>query len=254
LGADGPELLVKKRNGRRVDSEIKSRAFRYGIAVAIALYVAAPASSAFADDGAQQINLGTQTFYVPKSWMLGMRNTPPKGGIVSAYRPPNLTIDKAQLAPINATEIAIQPGEHWQKPYDLDELPQFIIINYVQRDRPPSSDEQTKHWINQANSQKADADGFVRVTPIAFASDHPPALEAFLYKGYLNKFGEPLVIHSNNIDAPGGQRYLSSVYGISLQTDMWVRYDFDNSKFPKNTWWDLYQRVLGLINFLQTPR
>jgi hypothetical protein len=74
-----------------------------------------------------------------------------------------------------------------------------------------------------------------------------PQWERFVYKGYQNGLGDPLVIDSSNTAYP-------STVSISLTQDMNILYRFNNKNFPENAWWNLYQRVLAFIDYLQTPK
>lgn len=216
------------------------------LAVAIFALIS-PTHNTHASDDIQQINLGPYAFYVPKDWMLDQTT-------VTASRPPNIRFNKLQSTPFDATELGLQPRSGWPKPYSSNELPRNIVFNYVPGQGPLTVDAKTKEWLAQTKSQEADSDGFVRISLGAPTPSNPPAFEIFIYKGYLDKFGLPLVVELVNTSTPSGERYLSFVPDAALQPDMWVRYDFDNTKFPKNTWWRLYQRMLALAEYLQTPK
>ena len=98
----------------------------------------------------------------------------------------------------------------------------------------------------------ADGDGFVRVA-VGFANPgEQPQSETYLYKGYKNEFGQPLVVVSNNQNLSSDVR-LASIVTIDPQPGLALIYYFDNRKFPKEAWWSLYQRVLRFIRLLQAP-
>jgi hypothetical protein len=196
-----------------------------------------------AAEDVQQTSLGPHTFYVPKAWV--------HGGAVIGIAPSRTVLD-AQSAPIEATTLAFRPQNDW-KPYGLREMPEMVILQYVPRTGPPPLDKQRKDWLDQAAALDPDGDGFVRVATGFTKPGEPPQWEAFLYKGYLNKFGEPLVVVSDNMDYPLGNRAPSTV-NITWHDDVGMEYRFDNRKFPRNTWWALYQRVLAFLDYLQMPK
>lgn len=155
----------------------------------------------------------------------------------------------AAAQPIAATTLDFWPGVYWE-PYGARDLPKIIEINYGPGS--PRAQEE-KHWLDAAASQEPNSAGFVRVNAGFSNREETPQTETFLYKGYLNKFGEPLIVDSVNIEAPNGGRYLSHVT-IRIQQDLTLTYHFNNQQFSENTWWPLYQRVLAFLEFLQTPR
>jgi hypothetical protein len=220
------------------------------ILIGAVLVLTAQSPNVRAADDIQQIKLGPHVFYVPEAWMQHARDAFLGQGRVLALAPPNIAVDKAHPGSIDATHIGIWPGVYWQ-PYGARDLPKAIEIISSSGRSPP--DEQAKLWLDQAASQEPDSDGFVRVETGFANPGEAPQWETFLYKGYLNKVGEPLVIHSNNMETPHGGRYLSDVT-IRTQPDLILAYHFDNEQFRKNTWWGLYQRVIAFIDYLQTPK
>jgi hypothetical protein len=214
------------------------------IAAAVALTMMAQASNVRAADDIQVINLGPHVFYVPKAWMQGMA--------VTASLRPKGTVRQPQSTAIDAAELVFSPGEDWQ-PYGRRELPDFIRIIHAPWERPPPLDAHIKKLIADSATLAPDSYGFVRVLPEVVKSDATPAFETFLYKGFLNKFGEPMVVSSNNTELSSGYRG-PSVVNVTISVDMGIQYDFDNKKFPESTWWDLYQRTLTFVDYLQTQK
>jgi hypothetical protein len=216
------------------------------LALGVAFFaVTVQASIAAADDN-QQIKLGPHTFYFSKVWM--------QGGAITAYASPQTMVQEPQPDSIQATALSIRPREDW-KPYGRRELPELIRIGYAQRVVSAASPlgMQRKQLFDEASSIKADGDGFVRTTAEPANSAKQLALENFVYKDYVNEFGEPLVVLSNNSETPFGHHYPSSVI-IALKADLELQYRFDNKEFPENTWWDLYQRTLTFLDYLQKPK
>jgi hypothetical protein len=214
--------------------------------VRLVLDLTAYAPNVRAADDIQQVKLGPHTFYVPKSWM--------QGGAITAYAPPQTMVQQPQPDAIHATALSIRPREDW-KPYGRRDLPELIRVGYAEGvvPLPPLLGMQRKQLLDEASSMKADGDGFVRVGVGSSEPGKQLASETFLYKGYLNNLGEPLVVLSNNTETPFGHHYPSSVT-ISPQADLGLQYRFDNKEFPENTWWPLYQRVLAFLDYLQTPK
>lgn len=215
------------------------------LAATIALAVVAQPLVLFAAADIQQINLGPHAFYVPKAWM--------QGGAVTAYAKPSTQIQQPQESPIEATDLAVRPGEDW-RPYNKSDLPGLIRIRYATRTGPPPLDPISRQWLDKAASMQPDADGFVRVATGFMAPGRQPQWEAFLYKGYLNKFGQPLIVKSNNIELSPGYRIPSTVVIGLDDSDLSLQYDFDNKKFDEAAWWNLYRRVLTFLEFLQRPQ
>jgi hypothetical protein len=165
---------------------------------------------------------------------------------------PNRIIRKPQANPIEAITLGLLPQANWQ-PYGQRQLPESIDVDLLRAGVPPPLDQQTRQWLDQSISREPDSDGFVRVSLASSKPGETPTYETFLYKGYLNNLGRPLIIMAENWDYPLGNRAPSNVY-ITMQSDLSVHYRFDNRKFPKNAWWDLYQRVLAFIDYMQTPK
>ena len=219
------------------------------IAEALALAITVQASVLLAADDIQQIKLGPHIFYLPKEWMQGDR-TPRAQGMILAQNPPNPPVKQAQSRPIDATKLDIWPGVAWQ-PYRAADLPKIIEIIYGTMGRSPRVQQQ-KRWLDEAATREPDRTGFVRVG-VSFANPGVPYFETFLYKGYLNKVGEPLIVHSNNVESPNSGHYLSHVT-IRIQQDLGLTYHFSNQEFPESSWWALYERVIAFLEFLQTPK
>jgi hypothetical protein len=228
------------------------RSIRTSLAIAavylfgsVVLIVIAGGSKALAAEDIQQINLGQYAFYFPKAWM--------KDGLVVAYNRPSGRVQEPQPNPIEARDLSIRPWWGW-KPYGKAELPDLIRLSHAapRTGRPPLNPE-IKKWIEEAPSLKEDSDGFARVAVGFTKPGEQPAWEKFLYKGYANKLGEPLVVDSNNVETPFGQHYPSSVT-ISLEDDLDLQYRFENKVFPESAWWPLYQRTLAFIDFLRMPK
>ena len=214
------------------------------VAAAVALTMLAQASNVRAADDIQIINLGPHVFYVPKAWMQGMA--------VTASLRPKGTVRQPQSTAIDAAELLFSPREDWQ-PYGRRELPDFIRIIYALRDRPPPLDAQTKKWIADSASLPPDSFGFVRVAVGFIKPGEGPNWEKFLYKGFLNKFGEPMVVTSDNTELSPGYR-APSIVNLTTDVDMGIQYRFSSKKFPESTWWDLHQRTLAFVDYLQTRK
>jgi hypothetical protein len=204
----------------------------------LALATMAQATASFAADNIQQIKLGSHVFYVPKAWM--------SGGPVMANSSQG-SIMEPQPSPVEAANLTFRPSEGW-RPYGSNELPALVSLTYAPMTGRSILDQRYAKWLDEAVSRSVDNDGFVRV-----ASAPPLAEETFLYKGYLNEFGEPLIVQAHNGDYGLGNRSLSIVV-IKARADIVLQYRFDNRKFPENTWWDLYKRVIAFLEYLQTPK
>jgi hypothetical protein len=205
----------------------------------LALLILTP--PALGADDIQLFNLGPHAFYVPKAWMgsgafhaLGARSD----------------VSRPQPAPIVAMDLIIFPryerSAQWDR-FALRDLPDFIRISYSAGTRLLIS-EKHRRAIEQAASMEPDQDGFVRIATGFTRPGEPPQWERFVYKDYLNVLGEPLVVESDN-DHP-----FPSVVRITLQSDLRLEYRFDNRKFPREVWWDLYQRVVAFLDYLQVPK
>jgi hypothetical protein len=205
---------------------------------AMALAITAQAFAAQAADDIQQIKLGSHVFYVPKAWM--------SGGPVMANSSQG-SIMEPQPSPVEAANLTFRPTESW-RPYGSNELPALVSLTYAPMTGRSILDQRYAKWLDEAVSRSVDNDGFVRV-----ASALPLAEETFLYKGYLNEFGEPLIVQAHNGNYGLGNRSLSIVI-IKARADIVLQYRFDNRKFPENTWWPLYQRVIAFIDDLQKPK
>ena len=214
------------------------------VAAAVALTMIAQASNVRAADDIQIINLGPHVFYVPKTWMQGIA--------VTAYLRPKGMVQQPQPTAIDTTELSLRPGEDWQ-PYGRRELPDLIRIGYVPRKGPPPLNAQAKKWIAELASLPPDNYGFVRVAVGFIKPGEGPQWEAFLYKGFLNKFSEPMVVISNSTELSNGYR-APSIVNVTISVDMGIQYSFDNRKFPESTWWDLHQRTLTFVDYLQTRK
>ncbi len=219
------------------------------VAAAVFVLIAVCAGGLRASEDIQQIRLGPHVFYLPKIWM---RDKLPGAGTVTVQKSRRNATDTAQSGPIDASKLDIWPGVYWQ-PYGARDLPRVIEIIYDSSHGRSPLAEREKRRLDQAALREPDADGFVRVKSGFVEPGRPPQWETFLYKGYTNKIGEPLVVHSNNLEAPRGDRYLSDV-NIGTDSDLFLMYHFDNAKFPKSKWWPLYQKVLAFIDFLQARK
>lgn len=208
----------------------------------------APTFGAHAEDDIQLITLHSHSFFIPKRWMAGAGVG--AGGTKGPWWKP-------QAEPIDATELHfINPDrnsalqEQWADP-----LPSLIAVSsYADMPRDLAFlRPETKEWLEVAASQPADAYGFVRVWAGFSKPGQPPQSEKFLYKGYLNNVGQPLIVISDNIETPFADHYPSSVF-IPIERDLMLRYLFSNKKFPERTWWDLYQHTLAFVDYLQRPK
>jgi hypothetical protein len=196
-----------------------------------------------AEDDIQIFNLGPHVavFYVPKSWM--------QHGSFTAYAPPRTMVDKPQSAPIDARSLSIHlqftPGQ--LGPFERRDLPDFIeIISEVGPDR--GLFEMYQHSMDQAAPLQADATGFVRIATGFPKPGERPVWERYLYKGYQNELGEPLLVEASN------DTLYPSTVTINLRPDVRFMYRFENRKFPRSTWWDLHQRVIAFLGYLQAAK
>jgi hypothetical protein len=230
------------------------------LVVSVLCALVAHAVPAHAANEIQLIRLNNQSFFVPKSWMarhtvIAERATD-GGGSKGRWSEP-------QAEPIDATELTfLGPDQNAAILRDwTDPLPSLILISSY-RDEPRDFSgllPETKKWLDVAASQPPDADGFVRVWPDFAKPGEQPPDETFVYKGYLNEVGQPLVIFSTNLpllsnfNAPGTHQYPSDAF-IAVKRDLRLRYKFSNERFPENTWWDLYQHTLAFLEYLQKPK
>lgn len=205
----------------------------------------AHASVLCAADDIQQIKLGNLTFYVPKAWT--------RTGIIVADTKSKVTTSPWPQT-IETKRVGFIPRADWQ-PYGSDELPGFIDISYG-AGFPSGNvplDTVTKQWLDIEASRPADSNGFVRVVASAAKEGETPRYEVFVYKGYRNALGQPLIIKAENWDYPLGNRAPSNVT-IRAQPHLSLSYRFDDRKFPESTWWPLYQRTLAFLDYLQKPK
>jgi hypothetical protein len=105
-----------------------------------------------------------------------------------------------------------------------------------------------RRTTDQAALLEADATGFVRIPEGFTKPGQPLAFESFIYKGYQNELGEPLLVKSSN------EPLYPSTVTINLRPDVRFMCRFENRKFPRSTWWNLYQRVVAFLGYLQMPR
>jgi hypothetical protein len=212
--------------------------------VSVLCALMATAFGAHADDGIQIIRLHEHSFFIPKSWMgagVDAERATCGGSVEGTWRKP-------QAEPIDATEIGLVHPDRTPAilRYWTDPLPSMIRVS-TYCDTPTDLSilrPEMKKMLEATASEPADADGFVRI----YLSQ-----EKFLYRGYLNKLGHPLIIFSNNMETPFGDHYASDVF-IPFERHLMLRYQFSNRKFPENTWWDLYQHTLAFLDYLQKPK
>lgn len=226
-----------------------------GLVVSLLCALMASTGRANADSDVQLIRFNNQSFFIPKSWMvrLGAINAvraTPGGGIEGRWSEP-------QAEPIDATDLTLMAPDRnaaivkvWTEP-----LPSLIHISSYRgtpRDLSGLLPE-TKKSLDIAASKPADADGFVRVWPEFAKPGQQSPFERFLYKGYLNQLGQPLIIFSDNLETPLGVRYPSDVY-IVVKRDLSLHYMFSNKEFPINAWWNLYKQTRAFLDYLQNPK
>jgi hypothetical protein len=220
------------------------------VIVSVLCALIAPTAVAHADGDVQLIRLNGRSFFIPKPWFAGggiSAERATDGGSTKGYW------QKPQSEPIDATGFGfIYPDKNsaiardWTYP-----LPSLIRIS-TYRDTPTDAARllpETKKFLEVAASQAADADGFVRVWPDLAKA----ATEKFLYKGYLNKIGQPLIIFSNNVETPFADHYSSDVF-IAIEHDLSLRFSFSNVKFPESTWFGLYQHTIAFVDYLQKSK
>jgi hypothetical protein len=222
--------------------------------VSVLCALIAPTAVAYADGDVQLIRLNGRSFFIPKPWFAGggiSAERATDGGSTKGYW------QKPQSEPIDATGFGfIYPDKNSAIARDwTDPLPSLIRIS-TYRDTPTDAARllpETKKFLEVAASQAADADGFVRVS-VGFAKpEQQPATEKFLYKGYLNKIGQPLIIFSNNVETPFADHYSSDVI-IALEHDLSLRFSFSNVKFPESTWFGLYQHTIAFVDYMQKSK
>jgi hypothetical protein len=212
--------------------------------VVAATMLAVVVTTALAVDDIQQIKLGPHILYVPKAWMAA-------AGVTAFLRPQGM-IQKPQAATIETDSVAFRPGEDWS-PLSSRDLPDLIRFHYGRRYPNSPLDQQLKQWLDAVASLAADEYGFSHVAVGSAKPDERPTSEILVYKGYLNEFGEPLVVQSDNLEPIPGKRFPSKVL-IGIQTDITAEYRFNNKQFPESTWRDLYQHVLAFFDYLQKPK
>jgi hypothetical protein len=217
------------------------------VSLSVSLAVA-PMAAARAADDIQQIKLGTYTLYLPKLWMRGM--------VITAFTRPDGMTYGPQTAPIETDNLSIRPQDDW-KPYGKRELPELIRLSYG-----PGAGGGTPRGMldalgvpkpQEVQAAKEDSDGFVG-PPIDPA--HPEkhrAMEIFVYQRQPNDMGQRFIVESHNAEYPNGRHSPSSV-SIGVYPDLGLRYRFDNTVFPENTWWALYQRTLAFLEYMQKPK
>jgi hypothetical protein len=219
---------------------------RISLVVSVLCALLASACGVYAEDDIQLIRLHSQSFFIPKSWMgngVNAERATDGGGTKGSWW-------KSQTEPIDATDITLAIRQYWPDP-----LPPLIHISSY-RDTPTDASRllpETKKWLEVAASQPADANGFVRVWAGFAKPGQQPQSEKFLYKGYLNKVGQPLIIFSDNLETPFADHFPSDVI-IPIERDLTLRYLFSNKQFPENTWWNLYQHTLAFVDYLQKPK
>ncbi len=213
----------------------------------------ASAVAANAEGDIQLIRLNSYSFFVPKTWMAAGGVTAERatngGGSLGTWRKP-------QADPIDATDLTfLRPDRNPAILRDwIDPLPSIVHV-YSYRDAPLDFSilrPDRKKWLEVAASQAPDANGFVRVWPDV-KPEQQTSLETLLYKGYLNKVGQPLVVFSTNVETPFADHYPSDVF-IPVERDLALRYSFSNKSFPENAWWELYQHTLEFLDYLQKPK
>jgi hypothetical protein len=234
LNRNNAEVCPRARRGQGIA--------RLAIAAALALAIMTHGSVLFAADDIQQIRVGAEIIYVPKSWIGFDSVFAETKGASEAKLPQPGIVDVAHLT--------MRPNVQW-RPFDFAGLPTFVLINYTPAPPPGSKNvlsEQYKQLLNRAKSLPADRYGFVRIATGFTKPGEPPQWERFLYKDYQDKFGEPLIVFSSNLKG------VHSSAGVRVGDDMSVGYLFNSDEFPESTWWDLYKRVLAFIEYLQTPK
>lgn len=196
-----------------------------------------------ADDIQVQVfRLGPHAFYVPKAWI---------GRQVFDVPTDRRSIDSPRPAPIASSELNISPK--WARlaqwgPFAIRELPDLIRIYFGTGPRIDPELDENRRWLDRANSMEADPSGFVRIATGFTKPGQRPQWERFIYKGYVNEFGWPLVVMSVNgiLD--------ESVVEMKVRSDIIVSYHADRSRFERSKWWDLYRRVLAFLDFLEMPK
>lgn len=212
------------------------------IAGALAFATLAYASILLAADEIQQIKVGAEIIYVPKTW-IGFDS-------VFAGAPSGAEIKIPQPGIVEVAQLTMRPNPRWQ-PFTLAGLPTFIIIGYSPAATPESankSSEEYKQMLEHAESLTPDHYGFVRIATGFAKPGEPPTWERFLYKGYRNEYGEALIVNSSNLKG------VHSTAGFRASRDMRVQYLFSSDQFSESSWFDLHKRVMAFVDYLQTPK
>jgi len=209
------------------------------ITIALALLLTVHGSELLAADDIQQIKVGAQTLYVPKTW-IGFYS-------VWAGASSGATIKIPQPGTVDVAHLSMRPNFQWRD-FNFGGLPKFILIGYSPT--PPSESEnhlsdKYKRMLDDADSLAPDRYGFVRIAKGFERPGELPTWERFVYKGYRTKYGEALIVESSNTSG------VWSSAGIRVRDDMRVQYLFTS---PENTWWDLHENVMAFLDYLQTPK
>jgi hypothetical protein len=221
-----------------------SRSFAFAskalaLATALSLGLSSFSLQAMGND-TQEIKLGSHVFLVSREWISD-------GSVTISPEPEKGPPSEPNLR--SATELSFRPRAGWLGGTGTA-LPTIIRVVAAVWDRPPPNSQLSK-WLDKVASSAADDDGFVRVLAGFARPGEQPQTETFIYKGYRNDLGQPLVVISNNQDLSPGFR-LNSIVTIALQPGLVLTYYFDNRKFPKNEWWALYQRVCRFVRTIET--
>jgi hypothetical protein len=219
------------------------------ILIGAVLVLAAQSPNVSAADEVQQIKVGAETLYVPKSW-IGFDS------VFGAGTAGGSEIKLPQSGTVEVAQMAMRPNAQWQsyRPWQslsLGSLPTFIRIGYgvalpalVGKAKEKTADRY-KQLFKKVETLTPDKYGFVRIATGFANPGEPPQWERFLYKGYQDQFGEPLIVDSSNVKG------VHSVVGLHAQLDLSVTYFFEKEEFPESTWWDLYKRVRVFLDYLQ---
>jgi hypothetical protein len=231
------------------------KAMIFGLAVGgiIIFMILARAASASPDD-IQVFNFGAYKLYIPKHWLMTgtwdatLSDDNKAGGTKAEWRTTTaepLEADALLMVPDNpavARDWDSKLAKHMRLTYreHRGDLSKLI---------PP-----IQHTVDAATSLQPGEDCFVRTWPRQYDKPGKPTYEEFICKGYRNKVGQPLIIHSFTMRDPYyGETNLSDVT-IAIETNLSLRYQFSSKDFPENTWFDLYQHMVEFVDYLQKPK
>jgi len=196
--------------------------------IALAFGLIVHGSELLAADDIQQIKVGAQILYVPKTW-IGFNS-------VWAGASSGAAIKIPQPGTVDVAQLTMHPNFQWRD-FNFGGLPKFILIGYSPPESENKLSDKYKRMIDDAESLTPDRYGFVRIAKGFERPGEPPTWERFVYKGYRTKYGEALIVESSNTSG------VWSSAGVRTRDDVRIQYLFTS---PENTWWDLYEHVMAV--------